>query len=326
MSFVYRAISGRNIMSYQSIALLIPAYNAENFLPRLLRSAHAQTEQFDAIWVYDDCSTDRTAAIAEQMGANVLRGEINQGCSAGKDALARHVETDWLHFHDADDELMPNFVSLARKWIGKECPDVVLFNYEYREEETNVLLSIRNFNKEELVSNPRSYAIREQINAICGLYRRAAFLNAGGYQDPPEMLFNEDVACHIRLAFAGLSFGAESELSIINYRRGGSMSAANQLRCLQSHFAVMKRTLAYPDAGPYRGDIAAKLWAVAAGLASHSDWENARSALAIAANICGPPTTSGSPLFRMVARIDPQIALWLREHWVRIAKPQLRRQ
>lgn len=311
-------------MSRQSIALLIPAYNAADFLPRLLRSANAQTEPFDQIWVYDDCSTDDTAAVAEKWGARVLRGDVNRGCSAGKDALARHVDADWLHFHDADDELLPNFVSLARKWIDGACPDVVLFDYEYRDEETNALLLQRAFDPVQLSIDPRSYAIREQINPFCGLYRRSAFLAAGGYQDPPEMLYNEDVACHIRLAFAGLSFGAENEVSIINYRRGGSMSAANQLKCLQSHFAVMQRTLVHPDAGPYRDDIAVKLWAVAGALAAYDDWENARNALSMADQICPPPPSTGSRVFRMVARLNPQLALRLRERWIRLAKPYLR--
>lgn len=308
----------------ESIALLIPAYNAAAFLPRLLRSAQAQTEPFDEIWVYDDCSTDDTAAVAEQFGARVLRGEANRGCSAGKDALARHVEAEWLHFHDADDELLLNFGSLARKWISGDCPDVVLFAYEYRDEDTGQLVSRRTFDAMQLKSDPRSYAIREQINSVCGLYRRSVFLAAGGYRDPPEMLYNEDVACHIRLAFAGLTFSAEDEVSIVNYRRGGSMSAANQLKCLQSHFAVMRQTLAHPDAGPSRGDIAMKLWAVAGGLAAYDDWENARKAIGMAAEISPPPPSAGSLIFRFMARLDSYLALRLREQWLRMAKPHLR--
>ena len=55
-------------MSGPSLSLLIPAYNAARFLPRLLASAHAQTDRFDEIWVYDDCSTDDTAAVAASLG------------------------------------------------------------------------------------------------------------------------------------------------------------------------------------------------------------------------------------------------------------------
>ncbi len=307
-----------------TIALLIPAYNAASFLPRLLRSAHAQHEPFDTIWVYDDCSTDDTGAVAEAMGARVLRGDVNSGCSVGKDTLARHVDADWLHFHDADDELLPNFVSLARKWISGDCPDVVLFDYEYRDDETGELLSRRKFDNDQLAIDPRSYAIREQINSICGLYRRSAFLEAGGYLDPPEMLFNEDVACHIRLAFAGLTFGAENEVSIINYRRGRSMSGANQLKCLQSHLAVLKGTLHRTGSDRYTSELAEKLWAVAGSLGAYGVWADADEAVGLAVTLSPPTKNAGAAWYRLMARVNPRIALRVREAAIRAFKPHLR--
>lgn len=307
-----------------TIALLIPAYNAAPWLPRLLASAQAQTRPFDAIWVYDDCSTDDTAAVASALGAQVLRGAVNRGCSAGKNALAAQVDADWLHFHDADDVLLPNFVELARGWIDRGAPDVVLFDYEYNDNDTGEFLGRRQFDHAALTANPRGYAIREQINAICGLYRRTAYLAAGGYDEDPVVLFNEDVAFHIKLAFAGLTFGAENEVSIVNYRIGGSMSGANQHKCLLAHHEVMQRALAHPDAARWRTDIAAKLWAVAGRLAAYSDWTQADRAATTAAKIAPPDQTAGRTVFRAVARLSPQTALRLRERWVRFAKPALR--
>ena len=307
-----------------TIALLIPAYNAAPWLPRLLASAHAQTQPFAAIWVYDDCSTDDTAAVASAHGAQVLRGAVNRGCSAGKNALAAHVDADWLHFHDADDELLPNFVELARGWVDRDAPDVVLFDYEYRDNDTGELLARRRFDHAALTADPRGYAIREQINAICGLYRRSAYLAAGGYEEDPAVLFNEDVAFHIKLAFAGLTFGAENEVSIVNYRIGGSMSVANQRNCTLAHHEVMQRALAHPDAAPWRTDIAAKLWAVAGRLAAYADWTQADRAATTAAMIAPPDAMAGSAVFRAVARLSPRAALRLRERWVRAAKPELR--
>lgn len=308
----------------QTIALLIPAWNAAAWLPRLLASAQAQTHPFDAIWVYDDCSTDDTAAVAKAHGATVLRGAVNRGCSAGKNALAAQVDADWLHFHDADDALLPNFVELARGWIDRGAPDVVLFDYEYRDNDTGELLARRRFDHAALTADPRGYAISEQINAICGLYRRSAYLAAGGYDEDPAVLFNEDVAFHIKLAFAGLTFGAENEVSIINYRIGGSMSGANQHNCLLAHHEVMQRTLARHDAAPFRTDIAAKLWAVAGRLAAYGDWTAADRAAQTAAAIAPPDAAAGSALFRALAQVSPALALRTRERWVRLTRPGLR--
>jgi len=306
-----------------TIALLIPAYNAAPWLPRLLASAKAQRQPFDEIWVYDDCSTDDTAAVAKTHGAKVLRGTVNKGCSAGKNALAAHVNADWLHFHDADDELLPDFVALARRWIGRDAPDVVLFGYEYRDNDSGELLAVRQFDCAALAADPRRYAIREQINPFCGLYRRTAYRAAGGYDEDPAILYNEDVAFHIKLAFAGLRFGAEGEIAIVNYRIGGSMSGANQHKCLLAHHEVMQRILRHADAEPYRLDIAAKLWTVAGRLAAVGDWPQADRAAATAAQIAPPEPGGGGALFRSVARFSPRLALRLRRQLVGLTRPHL---
>jgi len=307
-----------------TLALMIPAYNAAAFLPRLLKSAAEQTEPFDAIWVYDDCSTDNSVEVARAHGAQVLSGDVNRGCSAGKNRLAQHVDADWIHFHDADDDLLPNFVGLARKWIMDGRFDVVLFDYEYRDGATNELLLERHFDHETLVKDPKSLAIREQINPFCGLYRRSAYLAAGGYEEDPAVLYNEDVAFHIRLAFAGLSFAAENEVSIINFRYSNSMSSGNALRCLQAHFEVMRKTLARPGAHRYQKKIGERLWHVAGGLRAYGDRKSAEAAAQLANTLCSPPKSSGSAIFRALARVSPAAALHFRERWIRTMKPAQR--
>jgi glycosyltransferase involved in cell wall biosynthesis len=306
-----------------TLALLIPAYNAAGYLPRLLASARAQSEPFDEIWVYDDASSDDTARVAEELGAQVVRGDLNKGCSIGKNILAVRASSGWLHFHDADDELMPNFVSLARPWMDHAQKDVVLFPFEERDDATGKHIETMRFDPMDVARDARSYVIRRQINPFCGLYRRDAFLAAGGYDEDPDVLFNEDVAMHIQLAFAGLSFAADTEVTIINYWRGNSMSRANQLRCAQAHYAVLRKTAKRPGAEAYGPEIASKLWKVATVLSAYLDWEHADAAAALARRL-SPMTIEGSPAFRAAARISPRLALRAREVMVRALQPDLR--
>src|SRR5690349_18185438 len=100
-----------------TLSLCIPAYNAANYLPRLLTSARNQDIPFDEILVYNDCSTDDTENVAQKYGAKVINGDINRGCSHGKNRLAEISTCDWIHFHDADDDLLPQFTTLAHKWM-----------------------------------------------------------------------------------------------------------------------------------------------------------------------------------------------------------------
>lgn len=312
-------------MSDPKIALLIPAYNAAEFLPRLLTSAAQQSRPFDSIWVYNDCSSDETAEVAKAFGASVLSGDVNKGCSAGKNILAQRVDADFLHFHDADDDLKPHFTQRAHYWIANEPKDVVLFAYEYRDYDTDELISTRVFNPDDLAEDARAFTIREQVNPFCGLYNKAAYLKAGGYDEDPAVLYNEDVAFHIRLAFAGLSFASDETVSVVNYRRGESMSATNQLKCHLAHLAVMKKTLSHPGAADYHSDIAANLWKVSGLLAANGDWRNADDAAKIAKKIAPISMSAGSSWFRALCRYSPPLALRAREAAVRILKPSLRR-
>jgi glycosyltransferase involved in cell wall biosynthesis len=311
-------------MMRPTIAMLIPAYNAAAYLPRLLESAVRQTEPFDEIWIYDDCSKDETAKVAEGHGVRVVRGAVNRGCSYGKNVLASLTTADWLHFHDADDELYPHFVALARFWMADARFDVVLFPYEERNGASGKLITRRIFAADDVARDARSYAIREQINPFCGLYRRKAYLRAGGYDEDPLVLYNEDVAMHIRLAFAGLSFAAESQISIINHRRFDSMSAGNRLKCLQAHYHVMRKTAATKGSNPYGAEIARRLWVAVAGLAAELDWHTADQATALAMQLGGPSAAPSGQAFKALCRVSPKLAIRVREVLIRALKPHLR--
>jgi glycosyltransferase involved in cell wall biosynthesis len=307
-----------------TLAMLIPAYNAAGFLPRLLASAAVQSQPFDEIWVYDDCSTDDTASVAERLGARVVRGDIKRGCSHGKNVLVHKTRCDWVHFHDADDDLKPNFMSFARRWALEDRFDVVLFAYEELDDESEAHIAFRRFDPFDLGRDARSFAVRNQINPFCGLYRREALIAAGGYDEDPCVLFNEDVAMHIGLAFAGLSFAAETEVSIINRRRRDSMSSASRLRCVQAQFEVMRKTSMRPNAEVYRKEIAKKLWGIAGVAASLLDWKTADAAASLAMRLGGPGRASATSTFRALCHISPRLALRVREASIRMFRPETR--
>ena len=310
--------------SRPTLALCIPAYNAAAYLPRLLSSAAAQTVPFDEVLVYDDCSPDGTAAAAEAHGATVIRGEVNVGCSAGKNRLAEVTTCDWIHFHDADDELYPNFAETARAWMAKEDPpDVVLFAYEYRDNETHELLGVTTFDDEALRRDPVEYTIRQQINPFCGLYKREAFLQAGGYDLDPEVLYNEDVAMHCQLARAGLRFAADPTVTVINYRIGNSMSQGNLDKCLRAHVRVMEKA-AELSGSSYHAAVAEKLWNAAGVAGSIRDWKTAERAARSARRLGQRTPPRSGRLFRSLAAVHPPLALRVREYAIRTLRPHLR--
>lgn len=81
------------------VSIIIPTYNEENFLPKLLRSINRQTYRNKEVIVADAKSSDKTREIAEFYGAKVVDGGP---VAVGRNNGAEHAKGDIILFLDAD--------------------------------------------------------------------------------------------------------------------------------------------------------------------------------------------------------------------------------
>lgn len=311
-------------MQYENggLALLIPAYNAAKYLSRLFASIQAQTQPFDEIWLYDDCSSDDTADVAREYGANVVRGEVNKGCSAGKNALLEYTKCAWVHFHDADDVLAPEFVARAKARIANGGFYVLLFDYEQIDETTGVQMSRSDFGASDLLLDPVRYMLMHTVNNG-GVYSYDYLRRTGGFDLDPSVRYNEDRAFHLRLAEAGACFAIESYIGSRFYYTPGSMSAANRARCCLANQEITRRfSVRHP--GMYVREIAHLSWHNAACLASCLEWPAADACVSMAIRRAGKIPQQGGRLFRLLCMIDPRLAIRIREGLIRLLKPRYR--
>ncbi len=95
------------------ISILIPAYNAQEWIADTIHSAIAQTWPRTEIIVVDDGSSDSTLAIAqtfEPQGVRVI-SQKNQGASAARNTAFLHSRGDYIQWLDADDLLAPDKIA-----------------------------------------------------------------------------------------------------------------------------------------------------------------------------------------------------------------------
>jgi glycosyltransferase involved in cell wall biosynthesis len=92
------------------VSILIPAYNAENWISDTLRSVLAQTYPHREIVVVDDGSTDGTLHVAQRFEVDGVRvvTQKNQGAAATRNAAFKLCSGDYIQWLDADDLLSPN--------------------------------------------------------------------------------------------------------------------------------------------------------------------------------------------------------------------------
>ena len=98
-------------MGSDLISVIIPAYNVEAMLERMLESILAQTYQNLEIIVVDDGSTDATASVVARYEARYpcIRGvkKQNGGVTSARLKGVEYAHGDWISFVDADDCIEP---------------------------------------------------------------------------------------------------------------------------------------------------------------------------------------------------------------------------
>jgi glycosyltransferase involved in cell wall biosynthesis len=103
------------------VSVLIPAFNAGEWVAETLRSAIAQTWPRKEIILIDDGSSDETLAIARRFESDEVRviPQGNQGAAAARNKAFSLSAGDYIQWLDADDLLAPDKISKQMEVLGR---------------------------------------------------------------------------------------------------------------------------------------------------------------------------------------------------------------
>src|SRR5579863_1190109 len=115
------------------VSILIPAYNAENFLTETLQSALAQTWENKEIVIVDDGSKDGTLALARSFESDIVKvyTHKNQGASATRNKAFSLCHGDYIQWLDADDLLAPDKIARQMEALGDTANPKTLLSGEW---------------------------------------------------------------------------------------------------------------------------------------------------------------------------------------------------
>jgi len=105
------------------LSIIVPTFNEEDFLPRLLASIDAQEFADREIIVADNRSRDRTRAIARAHGARVVPGGTP---AVGRNRGAQAARGEYLLFLDADAVLPEGFLPRIVHRFDEEFVDICI--------------------------------------------------------------------------------------------------------------------------------------------------------------------------------------------------------
>ena len=109
------------------LSIIIPAYNAEPYIEKLITKLHAQvTKEVEVIVVDDGSDFPYLAAYPE---IQVIRFEKNRGVSAARNAGLDRAKGEWVAFIDADDLVADDYVKRILAELAYK-PDYVYLSWK----------------------------------------------------------------------------------------------------------------------------------------------------------------------------------------------------
>ena len=183
-----------------AITVVIPAYNSQDTIRRAIDSC--RDIEGCRILVVDDGSTDATAAVARDAGAEVI-AQSNAGASHARRNGIGHSTTDFIALLDADDELMAKGVTESLKMLRSN-PELCVVGGR--------VIGVHPNGREQLLKRHyRTVSTEDLLTTGFGpwppaaaVMRRSAFQNTANLPIPSlETRYAEDYELIIRLSMVG---------------------------------------------------------------------------------------------------------------------------
>ena len=247
------------------VSVIMPAYERAALLPRAIASVRAQRGVHPAeIVVIDDGSADRTAEVAAELGARVVRHTRNQGIAAARNSGVEAATQPWLALLDSDDEWLPDH--LATVWAL--CDGHVLAAASALRWAT-----VRRRSQVQGPPGREPLVLRSPaplvfpgnfLPASSVLVRRDIVLEVGGFRKPDSV---EDLDLWLRVLERGSGI-VTPDVTVV-YHLHESQSSANAAQMQALHVLVAERC----HGRPWWSPALVERWQATA------EWSNVRSAV-----------------------------------------------
>ena len=228
------------------VSVIIPAYNAENFLARTLESVLSQTYQNIEVLVIDDGSQDRTAEIVQSIAQKdsrvILLQQENSGVAAARNLGINNSIGEFIAPIDADDIWYPqNLEKQVQCLLQAEASVGLVYSWSVDINEKDKLTG--DFRASNIEGNVFSTLLCHNFlgNASSTLIRRSCVENIGGYNTQLKAQNAqgcEDWDFYLRIAEI-YQFKVVPEF-FIGYRKIANTMSGDYQKMAKSHDLMLK--------------------------------------------------------------------------------------
>ena len=198
-------------MMTPDVSIIIPVYDAEEYLPRCLDSVVGQTLQNWELLLIDDGSTDHSGLICDNYAAKDERIHVihqkNAGVSSARNVGLAAASGKYIGFVDADDWIVPEmFQRLLSIATEKDCNLVMCDAQIVHTDGHSELDTITQLNNSSILNNGdiSPDLLLEMAGSVCRCLYYAELLRRHAIEFPSAIKFSEDRIFNIlSIGYAG---------------------------------------------------------------------------------------------------------------------------
>jgi glycosyltransferase involved in cell wall biosynthesis len=213
--------AGRILLKKPFVSIVIPCYNAEQYVGEAIQSALDQTYSNREVVVIDDGSSDRSPQIIRSFGDKV-RSESgrHRGGSAARNRGVSLARGELVQFLDADDLLHPNKLSRQVPLAEANWADVVYCDWrtEFPDGSQKTIIS-----SPTLLDDPVLFALFHEMQTASPLYRKKLLERVGAFRT--DLPCAQEYDLNLRSACNGATFCHNVEVLLTVRRLPNSVSS-----------------------------------------------------------------------------------------------------
>jgi glycosyltransferase involved in cell wall biosynthesis len=217
------------------VSIVMPNYNCAKFIKETIQSVIEQTYSNWEILFVDDCSTDKSIAIAESFDderIKIFKNEKNSGAAVSRNKALREARGKWIAFLDSDDiwekDKLEKQISFMRE-------NNYSFSYaKYKE------ISETGEELKRIVSGPKKIGKRKQFaycwqGCLTVMYDREVV----GPIQIADIKKNNDYAIWLKVCKKAKCFLFPEVLGFYR-KRSGSISRQGKMKLVKHHYILFR--------------------------------------------------------------------------------------
>lgn len=223
------------------ISIIVPVYNAENFIVETMDSVLVQTYHNWELLLVEDCSSDNTVTLIQQYmektgdpRIRLIRQPSNMGAARARNRGLREANGRYISYLDADDLWEPEKLEKELAFMKEKDAVFAFTGYEFADETGKGMGKV--------VHVPEKLTYKQALSNTTIFTTTVMFDLEKLPREQLEMpvMKSEDTALWFRVLRSGVTaYGLDENL--VKYRRAGKSLSSNKLEAIRRIWNLYRR-------------------------------------------------------------------------------------